>query len=159
MRGFKGHQINIFKFLYLVLHVIYLFQAIRGLNKLNFRGYNKLYSDFTHFEVFQNRRNCPILDPSENELVLSGTSKFWFFFVDYQSLVCSSSFELGLCMIQPKSSSANNKNRTAKKTPKKPKNAHSGPSKIVQIISFFFLIIFYFKTVLKLHRNYKQMKN
>jgi hypothetical protein len=58
------------------LNVIYLFQAIWGLNNLDFRGYNKLYSDFTYFEAFQNRRNCPISDPSKNDVVLSGTSKF-----------------------------------------------------------------------------------
>ena len=56
------------------------YRAIWGLNNLDFRGYNKLYSDFTHFEAFQNRWNCPISDPSENDEVLSGTSKFWHFF-------------------------------------------------------------------------------
>ena len=63
-----------------MLDVIYLFQAIWSLNNLDFRGYNKLYSDFTHFEAFQNKRNCSILDHSENDVVLSGISKFWIFF-------------------------------------------------------------------------------
>ena len=56
-----------------MLDVIYLFQAIWSLNNLDIRGYNKLYSDFTHFEAYQNWQNCPILDHSENDLVLSGT--------------------------------------------------------------------------------------
>ena len=36
-----------------MLDVIYLFQAIWSLNNLDIRGYNKLYSDFTHFEAFK----------------------------------------------------------------------------------------------------------
>jgi hypothetical protein len=59
-----------------VLDVIYIFQEIRGLNNLYFRGYNKLYSDFTHSEAFQNKGNCPILDHLENNVILKGTSKF-----------------------------------------------------------------------------------
>jgi hypothetical protein len=45
-----------------------------------FEAYNKLYSDFTHFDAFQNRQNCPILDHSENSMVLNGKSKLWNFF-------------------------------------------------------------------------------
>jgi hypothetical protein len=40
---------------------------------------------YKQFEAFQNRQNCPISDHSENDVVLSGTSKFGIFLADYQS--------------------------------------------------------------------------
>jgi len=61
---------------------------IHSNNNLNFRCYNKLYSDLNHSEAFQNRQNCPISDPLEKDVVLSGTSNFWTFFAVYQSRVC-----------------------------------------------------------------------
>ena len=59
MWALREPQNNGCEFLCLVLDVIHLFQAIWGLNSLDFSGYNKIYPDITRFEDFQNCRNYP----------------------------------------------------------------------------------------------------
>ena len=52
MWALREPQNNGCEFLCLVLDVINLFQAIWGLNSLDFSGYNKIYPDITRFEDF-----------------------------------------------------------------------------------------------------------
>ena len=82
-------QTNIYESLCIVLNVIYLFEAIWGLDHLNFTGYDKIHPDFAsigaflapsqacegllgmpdqYFKVFMFSAKCSLLIPSNLRL-------------------------------------------------------------------------------------------